>query len=214
MRAPDLAALRVEYEAVGIDPADMADDPLDEFLTWFEGAIEAGVSQSNAFVLATATSDGVPAARAVLLKAIGPDGLTFYTNVDSRKGRELMENPQAAACFVWIELHRQVRIEGRVAPVDDATADEYFLSRPPGSRLAAAASPQSEVIASRAALESRFRRLEEQYPDGDVPRPPHWSGFRILPDVYEFWQGRPNRFHDRVRYRTEEGSWVRERLAP
>lgn len=214
MQASDIASLRIEYEAVGIDPADMADDPLDEFLTWFQGAIDGGVNQPNAFVLATATTDGAPSARAVLLKAIGPEGLDFYTNVHSRKGRELADNPRAAACFVWAELHRQVRIEGGVARVDEETADEYFRSRPTGSRLAAAASPQSEVVGGRGELESRFRALEEQYRHGDVPRPPYWGGFRILPVMYEFWQGRPNRFHDRVRYRNERGSWLKERLAP
>ncbi|HLU53023.1 MAG TPA: pyridoxamine 5'-phosphate oxidase [Acidimicrobiia bacterium] len=214
VQVPDIATLRVEYESEGIDPATMADDPLDEFVAWLSVAVSAGVMEANAFVLATATPDGGPSARAVLLKDVGPDGLVFYTNTDSRKGSELRANPRAAACFVWMELHRQIRIEGPVQEVDEAAADAYFATRPPGARLAAAVSPQSQVVASREELERRFRELEEEYPDGNVPRPRGWGGFRILPEVYEFWQGRPNRFHDRVRYRREDGGWVKERLAP
>lgn len=213
MQVPDLASLRIEYEAVGIDPSSMADNPLTEFVVWFNAVMEAGVDQPNAFVLATATRDGVPSARAVLLKEINESGLGFYTNVTSRKGLELVENPRAAACFVWMELHRQVRVEGKVVRIDDASADAYFASRPPGSRLAAAASPQSEVV-SREELEERYRELEGRFPDGEVPRPPAWGGFRILPEMYEFWQGRPHRFHDRVRYRKMGDEWLKERLAP
>lgn len=214
MQVPDLAALRVEYEAAGIDPSSMSDDPLEEFVVWMQAAVEAGVPQPNAFVLATADRHGVPSARAVLLKEIDEAGLGFYTNAASRKGRELADNPRGAACFVWAELHRQIRVEGEVVRLDAAAADAYFASRPPGSRLAAAASPQSEVVASREVLEARYRELEERHPDGSVPRPPEWSGFRILPRMFEFWQGRPHRFHDRVRYRPDGGSWVKERLAP
>ncbi|MFP3914934.1 MAG: pyridoxamine 5'-phosphate oxidase [Actinomycetota bacterium] len=214
MRVPDLSSLRVEYETTGIDPASMAEDPLEEFVVWFQAAAEAGIDQPNSFVLATSTLDGVPSARAVLLKEIGPEGLSFYTNIRSRKGRELAGNPRAAACFVWMELHRQVRIEGTVERVADADADAYFSARPPGSRLSAAASHQSEVVPSREVLEERYRELQEAYPSGDVPRPREWGGFRILPRMYEFWQGRPHRFHDRVRYREEGSAWVRERLAP
>lgn len=214
MQVPDIAALRVEYESVGIDPADMEDDPIEEFTGWFAAAVEAGVTELNAFVLATATPDGMPSARAVLLKEFGPDGFSFFTDLNSRKGRELRENPRAAACFVWIDLHRQVRVEGRVVQLADEIADAYFVSRPPGSRLAAAASSQSEVVESRAALEQAYDALAERYPHGDIPRPDRWGGFRLEPDAFEFWQGRPNRFHDRVRYRLVDGGWVKERLAP
>lgn len=214
MHGPDIAALRVEYESVGIDPVDMADDPVEEFTSWFTAAVEAGVTELNAFVLATATPDGRPSARAVLLKEIGPEGLSFFTNLDSRKGRELRDNPRAAGCFVWIDLHRQIRVEGHVTQVPDDIADAYFASRPPGSRLAAAVSAQSEVVESRAVLDEAYEELQEKHPDGDVPRPPRWGGFRIVPDEFEFWQGRPNRFHDRVRYRLVGESWMKERLAP
>lgn len=214
MHVPDIAALRVEYESVGIDPADMADDPVEEFTSWFTAAAEAGVTELNAFVLATATPDGRPSARAVLLKEIGPEGLSFFTNLDSRKGRELRDNPRAAGCFVWIDLHRQIRVEGHVTQVPDDVADAYFASRPPGSRLSAAVSAQSEVVESRAVLDEAYEELHEKHPDGDLPRPPRWGGFRIVPDEFEFWQGRPNRFHDRVRYRLVGESWMKERLAP
>lgn len=211
---PDLAALRIEYEASGIDPADMADDPIDEFLAWFEEAVKAGVDQPNAFVLATVAQDGFPSARAVLMKDFGPDGVTFFTNLQSRKAQDIDHNEKVAGCFVWLQLHRQIRIEGRALPVDAERADAYFATRPGGSRLSAAVSPQSQVVESRELLDRRYRELEERFPDGDVPRPPHWGGFRIEPEVFEFWQGRPNRFHDRVRYRRGDGAWVKERLAP
>ena len=214
MPLPDLAALRIEYESVGIDPADMADDPMEEFLAWFETAVEAGVDQANAFVLATASPDGAPSARAVLMKDVGDEGVVFYTNLESRKGREIEANPRVAGCFVWLQLHRQVRLEGTAQRVDDARADAYFASRPAGSRLAAAVSPQSRVVESREFLDQRFDELARLHPDGDVARPDHWGGFRIVPDTFEFWQGRPNRFHDRVRYRLVDGTWIKERLAP
>lgn len=214
MHLPDIASLRVEYESVGIDPADMAADPVEEFAAWLAAAVDAGVSEANAFVLATATPDGRPSARALLLKEVGPEGLSFFTNLDSRKARELRDNPRAAACFVWIGLHRQVRVEGRVTPVADEIADAYFASRPPGSRLAAAVSPQSQVVADRGVLDRAYDELASRHPDGDVARPSAWGGLRLEPDVYEFWQGRPNRFHDRVRYRLAGTEWVKERLAP
>lgn len=209
-----IAAIRIEYENAGLRRAKMSPDPFQEFDAWFGGAVAAGIDQPNAFVLATATTDGVPSARAVLMKDVTPAGVVFYTNSSSRKGQELAENPRAAACFVWMGLHRQIRIEGGVEAVDDATADEYFRSRPSGSRLAAAASPQSAVVESRDVLDDRWAQLAAAHPDGDVPRPDHWGGFRIVPEMFEFWQGRPNRFHDRIRYRYESGTWIRQRLAP
>jgi len=210
----DVAALRIEYESLGLSRADMSADPFDQFNEWFEGAVAAGINQPNAFVLATASPDGAPSARAVLMKDMSADGLVFYTNTTSRKGRELADNPRAAACFVWMDLHRQVRLEGPVESVDAVTADAYFRSRPVGSRLAAAASPQSTVVERRSLLDDRWAELAAAHPDGDVPRPDWWGGFRIVPDTFEFWQGRPNRFHDRIRYRRQDTAWILERLAP
>lgn len=206
--------LRVEYEVAGIDPDELSADPFDEFGLWFTAAVDAGVEQANSFVLATSTSRGVPSARAVLLKQYGPNGFIFFTNRASRKGTELSENPVAAGCFVWLPLHRQVRLEGRVEMTDPDMADAYFNSRPDGSRVASAASPQSSVVPSRAHLEALYAEVANRHPDGNVARPDTWVGYRIIPTIFEFWQGRPDRFHDRVRYRIEDGEWVKERLAP
>lgn len=207
------STLRTEYETVGLMESDMVDQPFSQFEQWFAAAIEAGIEEPNAFVLATATASGRPSARAVLMKSFGTDGLGFHTGMASRKSREIAANPHAAATFVWLSLHRQVRFEGVMLPVDPAAADTYFATRPRGARIAAHASRQSEVVASREELEQRFTRFDASFGD-DVPRPDDWSGWRLVPEMVEFWQGRPNRFHDRLRYRLDEGSWVLERLAP
>lgn len=209
-----IARLRIEYEAVGIDETDVDTDPVRQFHVWFGEAVAAGIEQPNAFVLATTGPDGRPSARAVLMKGFGPEGLAFYTNRSSRKGMELAANPWAAACFVWPGLHRQVRVEGEVQGVSDQESDAYFGGRPAGARLAAAASPQSRVVAGRQWLEERLDELRRRFPDGEVPRPEEWGGYRIVPDVFEMWQGRPDRFHDRIRYLRREGAWSIERLAP
>lgn len=214
MDPEEIASLRTDYETAGLNRSDLAHDPLRQFGQWFQDAVSAGVNQPNAFVLATAGDDGAPAARAVLMKDISEDGLVFYTNRDSRKGEELAANPRAAACFVWLPLHRQVRVEGAVELVDERRSDEYFRSRPPGARLAAAASPQSQVVPDRSVLDRAYAELEQRHPDGDVPRPARWGGYAIVPSMFEFWQGRPNRFHDRFRYRARGGGWLIERLAP
>lgn len=209
-----IAALRIEYESLGIDEEALGDDPVVAFEQWFEEAADAGVEQANTFVLATADAHGRPSARAVLMKGFSPAGVVFYTNRESRKGADLATNPRVAACFVWQSLRRQVRIEGVVEEVAEADSDAYFSSRPLGARLAAAASPQSRVVADRSVLDDRFTELEARHPQGDVPRPPAWGGYRIVPEVFEFWQGRPNRFHDRIRFRSAGEGWVAERLAP
>jgi pyridoxamine 5'-phosphate oxidase len=210
-----LSDMRQEYTWSGLSEADMDADPLRQFEKWLEQALAAHLPEPNAMTLATATPDGQPSARVVLLKAFDASGFTFFTNYDSRKGRELTANPRAALLFFWPQLQRQVRIEGTVERVAEAESDAYFRSRPLGSRLGAWASPQSEVIASRDVLEERMRELAQKFPDGDVPRPPHWGGYRVYPLTIEFWQGRPDRLHDRLRYqRMQPTGWRLERLSP
>ena len=208
-----VARMRREYESRGLLEADMASDPFTQFEAWFAGVIEAGLDEPIAFILATSTLDGKPSARAVLMKDFGPEGLVFYTNLSSRKSRELKANPSAAATFVWTPLHRQVRFEGAVSPVADEVADSYFATRPRGAQIAAHASSQSQQVSSRDELDGRFRQFEQQFPDR-VPRPEWWGGWRLAPETVEFWQGRINRFHDRVRYRKAGPGWDKKRLAP
>ena len=176
--------------------------------------VDAGVTQPNAMTLATADARGRPSARAVLLKGYDASGFVFYTNLESRKAREIDANPRAALCILWLDLHRQVRIEGPVGQVGDPTADDYFASRPREAQIAAAASPQSSVVRDRATLEELVGRRKVEYGDAAIPRPLHWGGYRVRPELIEFWQGRRHRLHDRIVYRTDGGSWRRERLAP
>lgn len=208
------ARLRTEYETAGLIEDEMAADPFSEFDSWFEGVIEAELDQPNTFVLATADKDGAPSARAVLMKDFSSSGIVFYTNLDSRKSQDLRANPIAAATFVWTPLHRQVRFEGAVALVSDGEADSYFRTRPRGAQLAAHASEQSRPVGSREELDRRFREAEERFGDDPIPRPDDWGGWRLTPDTVEFWQGRPNRFHDRIRYRGAHPEWKKERLSP
>lgn len=209
-----MARLRREYESVGLDEAAMATDPFTEFEAWFSGVVEAGIHEPNAFVLATADPGGAPSARALLMKELSRSGLVFYTGLESRKSLDLEANPRAAATFVWTQLHRQVRFEGPVAPVDAEMADAYFASRPRGAQIAAHASRQSTVVQRRDELDKAYAKLDREFGDDPVPRPDRWGGWRLAPTSVEFWQGRPNRFHDRIRYRLVEGDWIKERLAP
>lgn len=210
-----LADLRQEYSAGGLSEDDAGRDPFALFRRWLDQAVSAGLPDPNAFTLATSTPDGRPSARAVLLKGLDERGFTFFTNYDSRKGRELAANPRAAMVFLWQAIERQVRVEGTVEVVTAAESDEYYAVRPLGSRLGAWASPQSAVIPGREFLEREHAELTARYPDGVVPRPPHWGGYRVLPRVIEFWQGRPSRLHDRIRFtRDVAGNWLRDRLAP
>lgn len=210
----DPSAMRLSYERASLDEASAADQPLPQFTAWFRQAIAAGVGEPNAMTVATVGPDGRPSTRIVLLKGFDASGLVFYTNYRSRKARELTANPVAALQFHWAELERVVRIEGVVERTSAAESDAYFASRPVGSRIGAWASPQSEVIANREVLAANAAAASERYGE-DPPRPEYWGGFRVLPQLWEFWQGRRSRLHDRLRYRLlPDGNWVRERLAP
>jgi pyridoxamine 5'-phosphate oxidase len=188
--------------------------PLALFTQWLQAAADAHLPEPGAMTLATATADGAPSARMVLLRGFDERGLVFYTNYRSRKAAELDANPNAALVLFWASLHRQIRVEGTVEKVSAAESDTYFHSRPRSSRLGAIASPQSAVIAGRHVLDDRLAELLRLYADGEVPRPPHWGGYRVVPAMFEFWQGRDSRLHDRLRYCRADGAWLIERLAP
>ena len=210
-----LSGLRKEYRRERLDEATAAADPLTMFEAWFAEAAESGLVEPNAMTLATATPDGKPSARVVLLKDFDAAGFNFFTNYASRKGEEIAANPFAALTFWWGPLERQIRIEGRVEKLDAAASDAYFASRPQGSRLGAWVSHQSAVIPDRTVLEQRLAELTAQYGDEAPPRPPFWGGYRVIPAVYEFWQGGLHRLHDRLRYtRRDDGTWELVRLSP
>ena len=206
---------RKDYQQFNLREQDVDPDPIRQFRTWFEDASLSDVIEVNAMALATATPDGRPSVRMVLLRGFDERGFAFFTNYESRKARELEENPCAALVIFWHGLERQIRIEGRVERASEAESDDYFQGRPAGSRVGAWASPQSRVISGRDILDAMCAEVEARYPDGAVPRPPNWGGYRVIPHSIEFWQGRPNRLHDRLRYsRSPVGGWLIERLAP
>ncbi len=206
---------RKEYTKSELDEASVSDDPIQQFQLWYEEAIAAGLDEPNAMTLATASPEGRPAARVVLLKQYDAKGFGFFTNYQSRKGQDLEANPFAALLFFWQPLERQVRIEGRVEKLSSEESDAYFQSRPAETRIGAWVSEQSKVLSGREVLEARFEELKRRYAEGPIPRPLHWGGFRVVPETFEFWQGRASRLHDRLRYRREaSGVWIIERLAP
>lgn len=213
-RPVNLAELRAEYSTVGLTREGLNDDPVAQFRAWFDQACASGIHEPNAMTLATAGNDGRPVARTVLLKQYDARGFVFFTNLESRKARHLSENPHAALLFPWVALERQVLIMGRVEKVSVAEAAAYFVTRPVGSQLAAWASPQSTVISSRGLLEAKWEEMKRKFADGKIPLPSFWGGYRVLPDLFEFWQGRASRMHDRFQYTRTNGSWEIERLAP
>jgi pyridoxamine 5'-phosphate oxidase len=213
----DLGRLRREYGDAGLDTPDLADDPIEMFRRWFDATVEAGLHEPNAMVVATVSADGRPSVRLVLLKGLDERGFVFYTNLESRKGHDIDANPAVSLLFPWHDLQRQVRVEGLASRVSPEEDEAYFASRPRGSQLGAWASPQSEVVSSRSALDERYGGVLARFADADaVPLPPFWGGFRVAPEAVEFWQGRKGRMHDRLVYRRGSAAdgWTVERLAP
>ncbi len=214
-RKLDIAALRHDYVAHGLRRSDLEADPIKQFSKWFGEAAEAEIRDVNAMSLATATTDGIPSVRIVLLKGVSERGFVFYTNYASEKGRQLEQNPRAALNLFWVQLERQIRISGPVEKTSQKESEEYFHARPIGSQLGAWASEQSEIIADRDVLEAQLKTATDRYGGGVIPLPPHWGGYRVVPETIEFWQGRTNRLHDRFRYsRQENGPWQIDRLSP
>ncbi|QKZ12925.1 pyridoxamine 5'-phosphate oxidase [Spirosoma sp. KUDC1026] len=209
-----ISDLRKEYTLKGLDAVDVSESPIIQFRRWFDAALAAGIPEPNAMHVSTVTPDGRPDGRIVLLKAVSDAGFVFFTNYESRKGQELAAHPFAALTFFYQPLEQQIRVEGRVEKVSAEESTDYFHSRPRGSQIGAWVSNQSHPIDSRDVLEIRQQELETQFADQEIPRPEHWGGYRVVPDTIEFWQGRPSRLHDRIRYRLENGTWLIERLAP
>jgi len=210
-----IADIRKEYKMRSLSEKEVAANAFEQFDKWWKEAMASDIDEVNAMTLATSSVDGIPAARIVLLKGVDKDGFIFFTNYNSFKGQQLLDNPRACLVFFWRELQRQIRITGLVEKINAKESDEYFNSRPEGSRIGAWASPQSRVIASRDWLEENEKKLQQEFKNKIIQRPPHWGGYRVKPISMEFWQGRPNRLHDRINYTVQEnGNWIIERLAP
>jgi pyridoxamine-phosphate oxidase len=215
MDQQDIQNIRNEYLAAKLSEKDTDADPIKQFDKWFTEALNSQQHEPTAMTLATATHDGRPSARIVLMKGFGDTGFTFYTNYLSRKGREIAKNPLGALIFFWDSLERQVRIEGTIEKIDRETSEKYFYSRPKGSQIGAVVSPQSQEIPDRDGLEKKWQQMEAQYADKEVPKPSHWGGYILKPRMIEFWQGRPSRLHDRILYKkVDNKSWKKVRLAP
>lgn len=211
----DIAAIRKEYKIQSLDEKDVHKDPIRQFEKWWNDVLGSTIEEVNAMTLATATRNGKPSARIVLLKGFTNDGFIFFTNYESHKGLDLLENPEASLVFFWKELERQVRIDGLTEKISKGESDAYFNSRPEGSKVGAWASPQSKVISSRKIIEENVSATEKKFAGTEIQRPPHWGGYIVKPAVIEFWQGRPNRLHDRIQYtKLENAAWKIERLAP
>ena len=214
MTTTNIATIRKEYKLKSLLEEKVDADPIKQFQQWWKEALESNVEEPNAMTLATCTKKGKPSARIVLLKGLNNNGFVFFTNYQSKKGTELDENPNAALIFFWKELERQVRIEGSVKKLSEKESDDYFVLRPEQSRIGAWSSPQSKVIKNREVLEEMFTRYTIKFTDGTIKRPPHWGGYIVTPELIEFWQGRPNRLHDRLQYTLKKDEWEIERLAP
>jgi pyridoxamine 5'-phosphate oxidase len=210
----NIADIRKDYKLQTLLEADVAPDPIVQFGKWWDEAVKSEIYEVNAMTLATADKNNIPSARIVLLKGYDKNGFVFFTNYQSHKGEQLLQNPNACLVFFWAALERQIRITGTVEKISAADSDAYFTSRPAGSRIGAWASPQSSVIANRTIIEEKLKNLEQQFGDNNIPRPPYWGGYIVKPTQIEFWQGRPSRLHDRIQYTLQEDSWVIERLAP
>lgn len=210
----NIAHLRKEYTLSALDREHVSPDPIMQFEVWLQEAIKAEVPEPNAMTLATSTFEGKPSARMVLLKAVGEQGFSFFTSYESRKARQILQNPYGALVFYWAELERQVRIEGKIVRATEKESDDYFQTRPVGSKLGAWASPQSQVVPSRKYLEELMADFREEFAEKAIVRPPNWGGYTLEPTLVEFWQGRKNRLHDRIQYRLENGAWIIEWLAP
>lgn len=214
MTKVDIAKLRSEYSLKSLNESDVKKDPFEQFDIWLNEAIDSKLPEPNAMTLATSTFEGKPSARVVLLKQFNKQGFSFFTNYESRKAKNLLQNPYAALVFFWAELERQIRIEGQVSKVSSKESDNYFRTRPEGSKIGAWASPQSNVIPNRKYLENLKSDFEEEFQNRLIKRPPNWGGYILQPSLFEFWQGRPNRLHDRIQYLFANDKWVIERLAP
>ena len=214
MNNNEISNLRKDYTFKELQKKSVSKNPFEQFSKWFDDVVKTKIEQPNAMILATASKDGIPSARVVLLKGIEQNGFRFFTNYDSQKGRELIENPSASLLFFWYELERQIRISGKVEKVSIKESEEYFKTRPYESQLGAWASDQSKIIINREFLEKKFSELKMKYREGEVPLPPYWGGFKLIPHSFEFWQGRENRLHDRIAYSKEKEEWKIERLSP